>query len=876
MRQRVETGTTGRRWCVPHTKVVPPRLPGTFVHRPVPHDRLARAVASSDVTLVCAPAGYGKTLLLAEWIATRSDAVWVSLDHDDDSEEHVLAAVLSAIEAHTGTGPAHALAPPGDAAGLIDVIESLPGRLVLVLDNVHEVPGEAVVRMLVTLIRHQPRNLRLVLAARSDPPLPLARLRVEGRLAELRADTLRFGHAEARELLDRSGVTLTDDQLRQLVAQTGGWAAGLRLVARSLRAAGDPERLLPKYVSHDHAMADFLTGEVLANLPEGDRNLLAMLSVCERVTPLLAASLTGRADAGDVLAGLEHEGVLVSAVDGEQPWYKLHPLLRTYLRAELTRHQPGLVTTLHRRAAAWFASHGHPRAALWHGEQTGDERSAVTVLHEYGAQLLLDGSPGLVLRGLAAAGSAVPKDPWLLLFSALAHLELGDLTTAESAIARSATVWPSHDDERLLGFRGLVVSAHALACGRGPVPGAAQAGCSAAMEAWQRLDHGLLLLTGGDHTGARRELEAAGQLGDEQGLHYLVVHSKAAHAVLAAVTGEHATMIRDCELALALAGRGPWQRSPWLAVCHAILGCVRLLQADPRGALDRAAKLAGADSRALRFAAAVIEGVARFDQGDRVAGLRLLHDGRADLAEASVVSQLAATAMVMEHQCALSLGQFPLARDVVEWGSRRLGATAEVHLTVARTRHVRGDLEGAARALAAAREAAGPLLPGTDTELDLLDAAVALRLGCRTKARGSLNRALVLAARCGIVRPFAHVEPEVRRLLLDQMGGFGDAEAFAARIRDMLTANCAAGATSALTGRERAVLVRLTSTQPLDEVASDLRVSVNTVKTHVRAIYTKLGVNSRRAAVVAARELGIAVWHGNSPASGDAARTRHS
>ncbi|MFF5992093.1 helix-turn-helix transcriptional regulator [Prauserella flavalba] len=242
-----------------------------------------------------------------------------------------------------------------------------------------------------------------------------------------------------------------------------------------------------------------------------------------------------------------------------------------------------------------------------------------------------------------------------------------------------------------------------------------------------------------------------------------------------------------------------------------------------------------------------------------MAGLRLLHENRADLAEAPVPRQLAAMAMVLEHQCALNLAQFPLAREVAEWGAHRLGPTAEGHLTVARTRFARGDLDGTERALVAAREPGVPqLVPGTKAELDLLEAAAALRLDCRTKARSALDRALALAAPGRTIRPFAHVEPDVRRLLLDQTGGFGDAESFAAEVRHTFAAAGADLAATVLTGRERAVLVRLAaSPQPLDEVASTLRVSVNTVKTHVRAIYAKLGVNNRRAAIVAARELGF-------------------
>ncbi|MDQ0380968.1 LuxR C-terminal-related transcriptional regulator [Amycolatopsis thermophila] len=844
-------GAAGR-W-VPRAKVTSPGLPADFVRRKELRERLASAVDAAGVTLVCAPAGYGKTLLLADWLAGpgRDARAWVSLDRDDDSAEAFLAAVLSAVRAHVPV-PVTTAPPPGDTAAavavLVDAVAAAPGRLVLVLDNVHAVPGAR--HVLTALIRHQPHNLRLVLASRSDPPLPLARLRVQGRLAELRADALRFRRPEARELLERCGVTLPDGPLARLVTHTEGWAAGLRLAARSLRGGTDPEDFLPRCAGHDHAVADFLTGEVLAHLPDDTRDVLTRLSVCETVSPPLAARLTGRADAGAVLAALEGDGLLSSTVDGE---YRPHPMLRAYLRADLAHRRPELASALHHEAAAWFAAQDRPRDALHHAEQTGDGCAAVTLLADRGAGMLLDGQPGLVLRALAAAGPAVAGDALLLLFSALAHLELGDLGAAEAEIARSGRVWPGRADERLTAFRRLVVSAHALACGRPPVRGPAGACSSPAAEAWERLDHGLVSLSAGDHDAASRALDAAERLSGEQDLPYLLVHVTAAHALLAAVTGDHAGMVKAAEEALALAGDGAWKHSPWLAMCHAVAGFVRLMRADPRGARASAAELGGSEAPVFRWAAGAVDAVARFDLGDRETGLRLLRNARASSADAPVPRELAAAVMVLEHECALDLARLPLARDVAEWGARRLGTTAEVHLTLARTRFARGDLESTEHAVCVAR-GLPPLVPGTDVELCLVAAAVALRLGRRTKAREELDRALGLAAPGRIVRPFGHVEAEVRKLLLDQVGGFG--ETFAARVRDVLTAG-GTGTAAALTGRERAVLVRLTAPRPLDEVASELRVSLNTVKTHVRAIYAKLGVNNRRAAVAAARELGL-------------------
>ncbi|RJQ92307.1 helix-turn-helix transcriptional regulator [Amycolatopsis panacis] len=859
---------------MPHTKLVPPPLPSRFVERPALRRRLVNHASSTDVTLLCAPPGYGKSTLLADWIRTAGDAdrAWVSLDRDDDAGRFLTAALLSLGEC--GVVPAgsrlRTLSPADDQdpasllADLVNAVAAVPARLYLVLDDVQEMSSVEVRRVLAALIRHQPGNLRLVLASQSDPPLPLARWRVQGRLAELRADELCFSLGDASRLIRDAGVTLTGDQLRRLVAQTEGWAAGLRLAARSLRTAGDPERLLADLAGGDRAISDFLAGEVLAGLPPDTRRLLRLLSPCDQVDPRLAALLSGQADVGEILAELERTSSPMVTLGPDRRSYSIHPLLRCYLRADLVRHEPRLANQVHARASAWYAAHRRPAEALRHAEQNGDEHAVVALLRDVSIGMLLQGRPEMVRQGLASAGAgAIGNDAVLLLCSAFAHLEMGELSVAESDLARGDAVWPASPTGSEAALRHLVVSAHALALGRKPPnrpddDGALASGPSG-IDAWLLLDRGLALAAHGDRAGARSLLRSARESSRAQGFDYLAMHVRVALAVLQALDGDYAAMETACAEALAWSRTSGWPRSPWLAPAEVLPGLARLLRSDPSGALESSGRFADAEPSLVRFLARLVVGVARFDLGDRVPGARLLQTNRRDLADDHLPPELTATAAVLEHQCAIVGRHLPVARDVAEWSLRRLGAGAESALLDARTRFVHGDLAGTRRALEAIlSERTSALVPATTVEAWLLDAATSLRAERRTSARESLSRALSVAERSSIVRPFAHADPPVHRLLLDQIGGFGHTDAFAERVRQVLTAPGERADEHVLTGREQDVLARLILPQPLEEVASDLRVSVNTVKTHVRAIYAKLGVNSRRAAVVAARERGLA------------------
>jgi LuxR family maltose regulon positive regulatory protein len=853
-------------------------VPGNFVSRDLLRHRLDRFATEFPVTLLCAPAGYGKTLLLADWVGKTGAAnkAWISLDAGDNDAGRLWTAVLTAVRT-CAIVPADSrlrqLRPPetADTAGffaeVIDAFAALPAPVFLILDDLHEILADDAWYGLARLVRHQPSMVRFVLATRADPPLPLARLRVQGELAELRASELRFTHDQAAELLRRDDVDLESDQTRRLVDQTDGWPGGLRLAARSLRGVPDPEVFLSEFAANDRAIADFLVSEVLAGLPAAAADVLALVSICDEVTPALAVALTGRPDAGAILMRLEHEGSLVLGIGPDRQWLRIHPLLRAYLRADLARQRPGVIAELHEAAAAWFAAQEQPDKAIDHVTLADHDGPLAELLRRHAATVLLTGDHDGVRRALAKLGpDAIAGSPSLALISALAHTEAGERRHADVDVARAWAAWPADPDPQLARLGQLVLTTRALVGGHRP-PAlrlgwhdviAAQAGTG--LEAWGRLSHGWTRECAGERTAARVEFEAAERIASEHGLDYVAMHCRSALGVLAAQDGDFTAMATTCASAVEIADAHGWQTSLWLAADHLAIGFARLLDLHPAAAVDEARHATaalGTDGpvNVLCYLIDTLTGAAYADLGRQQDGLALLQRARHDFARAGVPVSLQVMGAMEELRCTLGLGHDTLAQQLVAWTRDRAGEVAELRIMQAWLAAAHHDFHATELATRAVFDCVS-LCPTTLLEARLLETALALRRGRRTRAREKLGAALALAEPASLVRPFHHADVSVRRLLLEQVGGFGRTNDFAGRVSHVVSTMDASGA-DVLTSREHAVLARLSSPWSLDELASDMSVSVNTVKTHVRAIYAKLGVNNRRAAVVAGRQLGL-------------------
>ena len=816
--------------------------------------------------MVCAPAGYGKTALLAEWIAGTgtADKAWVSADGSDNDPDRFFAAILGAVRACGLVPERHALRSMDPATGieaaefvaeLADAIESLPGRLHLVLDDAHEIVARRSQRAIDLLIRHQPANLRVVLAARSDLRLPLARLRLHGRLGELRAGELRLSDREADTLLRDAGVVLAAGEVHRLVEKTGGWAAGLRLVSRSLRDSRDRPAFVARFTGDERAVADYLVSEVLDTLPENVREFLRTISVCEEVHPALATALSGRDDAAAILADLGKAGSLVASGAADHRWYRLHPLLRSYLLADLRRRDHRLIDGLHALAAEWLARENRLSQALFHATESGAPATIAGLLARHGLTLLLNGDHAAVSRAVRVLGpDAVAGDGRLTSLSALAHLEAGEPAAAEKALAAAG---PAPDDEART-VRYLVGSACAMLAGARPgvqVPAARTPG----LAAWTSLDRAWHLLVAHRPGEARAEALRAGELARDYGADYVGMHSLVAQAAAAWLEGEYAAMMRASARSLALARAHGWESSPWLVISRLSEAFGHLVRAEPGEALAalRDAHAAGTHP-AFAYVIEVFDALCGCERADCFAVARKLRAARGRLGETPVHPAVAAATAVAECRSALASERGAVPLDLFAWARARAGMVAEIHLMYAWNRFAAGDFAGTRRALEPARRSTVLLPLLTDVEVRLLGAAVAARTGRRTLAIESLHEALALAEPARLVRPFAEADHAVRQLLADQLGGFDRLDGFAREVSHVMSTVDGPGAAGMLTEREYDVLEWLASPASLEELAESLSVSVNTVKTHVRAIYSKLGVSSRRAAVTTARERGLA------------------
>ena len=859
---------------VSRSKTTVPGLPPEFVHRPALLTALDRG-EDRALTLVCAPPGYGKTLLLADWIRSQdTPCAWVTLDEEDDDPRRLWTAVLAALRACPAVPASsrlHSLVVPRTTVGidfLTDVLESLaavPTRLRLVLDDAQHLRSKAALQGLQLFLRQRRTTVRLVLASRLDPALPVARLRMEERLCELRTEHLGFSAAETATLTDLCGLDLDPGQTALLHERTDGWVAGIRLAAMPLRSHREPDRFLADFTGDERPVADYLTGEVFAHISAAEADLLRRTSITDPVPSALAAELSGRADAADVLGALERSTGLVVAFGEHHTEFRLQELIRTYLYADLYRHGPALAAQLHRQAAAWWADQGHPVEALQHAAQGDDDTLVTALLHRWAPQLVARGEHVELHRALAlAVDGGAASDPWVPLVSAQIHLVSGNVPAAQAEIHRAGALVPGTQDDALAHF-WVATSRMAGLDAAVPDPGSAPADPAlAALAAAGRAAAGLYASQNGaplDAPQVLRDLDAALAVARDQQFGLLEVQCLCLVGTATSLVCDNARAAAASTAAIAAATAHGWQDSWWAATAHAVLAHTALMRAMPGRALevaDDGLRLSptGGDA-VLRFALRSARGGALFDLGDRPGGLLEMQEAHAELGGVPVPPALAAGAALLEHRAALLLG-FPAA-STASMGRLADQGTPSAELTL-----MRAWSEAAAGAADQARATVRPLLDGsrpmtlasTLVEAWLVEVWGALRSGDRPAARQALRAALVRAEQLDVVRPFALAGQGQRVLLVDQLGGDRDPDVFAFR--------CLAArrqvrrpADPQLSAREQDVLAQLVSLSNLGEIADDLEVSVNTVKSHVRAIYGKLGVNTRRNAILTALERGM-------------------
>ena len=394
------------------TKLYIPPVRPELVSRPRLIKRLNEGL-HRKLTLISAPAGFGKTTLLSEWVHRRSEVTpplpvaWVSLDEGDNDPARFLAYVVAAlqtlalsqvegIEANIGKGALGALQspqpPPMESVltALINEIATIPDPFALVLDDYHMIEAQPIHDALTFLLDRLPSQMHLVIATRADPPLPVARLRGRGQLTELRADDLRFTPDEVAEFLNRiMGLGLSVDDITTLDSRTEGWIAGLQMAAVSMQGREDISGFVAEFTGSQHYILDYLIEEVLQRQSESVQSFLLQTSILERMSGPLCDAITGTGNSHAMLEHLEHANLFVFPLDDNQHWYRYHILFADLLRQRLHRAQPDLVPTLHRRASEWYEQNGHTAAAIDHALSAGDPERAVYLIEQAAESMMM-------------------------------------------------------------------------------------------------------------------------------------------------------------------------------------------------------------------------------------------------------------------------------------------------------------------------------------------------------------------------------------------------------------------------------------------------------------------------------------------------------
>src|SRR5829696_4961890 len=430
------------------TKLSVPSARPSLVTRPRLSERLEEELGGK-LTLISAPAGFGKTTLLSMWLAVSSrrgrSAVWLSLDPgDNDPTRFWRYFIAVADRLYPGAGDTALLllqssqAPPIEAilTTLLNELTELPADAVLVLDDYHLIESRTIHEALAFLIEHLPPQVHLVISTRADPPLPLSRLRARGEMAELRASDLRFTTEETMAFLQKTvGSRLSAEEVAELQERTEGWVAGLQLAALALRDRFDTSNFIAAFTGSNRYVVDYLAEEVLARQPEALRTFLLKTSILDRMCGLLCDAVTSRDDGQESLEYLEHANLFVIPLDEERRWYRYHHLFTDVLRQRLRETDADLLPELHRRASIWFERQELATEAVHHALEAHHGERAAALIEDIGLSIMLPGQVYTLLGWLDTLSDAVVSSrPALCIVHAAALMFAGQPEAAEARV----------------------------------------------------------------------------------------------------------------------------------------------------------------------------------------------------------------------------------------------------------------------------------------------------------------------------------------------------------------------------------------------------------------------------------------------------------
>ncbi|HEY9855540.1 MAG TPA: LuxR C-terminal-related transcriptional regulator [Stenomitos sp.] len=871
-----------------NTKLFAPPCPGKVVPRPALLARLSEGLAGK-LTVVSAPAGFGKSSLLAEWLTTgdRLLTAWFSLDADDNDPIRFWSHLTAAIERATGLTfePIHdllgqAASPRAMALACLTALSGLPGPLLVVLDDVHVLNAPALLESVGLLVDRLPTGVHLVLLTRTDPPLPLARMRARGELTEIRADDLRFTDSDAALYLNqRMGLDLGAGDVQKLRASTEGWIAGLQLAALSMRTMTDRQGFIAGFNGRNRYIMDYLTEEALAQQPPEIQEFLLETSILDRFDGAICRAVTSGGHGQEMLERLDQLNLFLVPQDDVRCWYRYHHLFAEMLRHLLHMRRPGMIEALHRKAARAFDAQGFVFEAIHHALKGQDFEWAADRI-DTGYTSLKRGQLAVLIGWLAALPEALlTQRPHLNLLRARVLLTTGQ-TDRLLSILDTVREGLSRQPDPTLDVQSMALEGY-LARAQGDLPRAIRLSRQA-LDLLAPEDAGWRLLAGmtlalGHHfscepEAAARAYEELARQARRFGEAYYVIVGLSLHGALAVFMGRFREAQRLFDEAFGYAAAQGVRDGT--AISFGIASQGELLR--ERNEFEAAERflLEGTTygQEMLDSALNSYTGLSRLrhSQGDLPGAVQVLEECLALVREADMPLLIARCELNLAMQralLALSQGSAGIA-EAVRWAKGVTPREAPGYLTwtfqaeglAAAKVHLVAGNDAEAETWLASSERIGRKLDQRMVlvRVHILRTLLHERRGERSLAQAALAEAIALAEPEAYVRAFLDEGPAIGSLLREVAKGLsGHLQAFAERLLMGVATKPAptSGLAEALSEREQEVLTLIAAGHSNKEIGALLGIELNTVKKHSSSILGKLACSNRTQAVARARDL---------------------